>query len=62
MWDLGVTLRLHSHGELTIGSTGDTLTLGFYYGGVAGVAIAADTALAPVVSETSVPWEMKWQG
>ena len=61
--ELGTKIRLHAQGELTLGSTADTLTLGFYYGGVAGVALAAGAALAiGAVSETSAPWEMDYEG
>jgi len=62
MLEQGSVLRLRARGELTIGSTADTLTLGFYYGGIAGAAIAAGAALAVVVSETAVPWWMEYEG
>lgn len=61
--ELGTTLFLRAHGELTIGSTADTLTLGFYYGGAAAATpLASGAALAVVVSETAVPWEMEYYG
>jgi hypothetical protein len=66
--ELGTTVRLYAQGELTTGTTADTLTIGFYYGGsVSGVALAS-TATTPVTvslsgtGETSVPWEMFYQG
>jgi hypothetical protein len=63
MLEQGSVLRLRARGELTIGSTGDTLTLGFYYGGVsAAIPLAAGAALAVVVSETAVSWTMDYEG
>jgi hypothetical protein len=60
--ELGTIVRLSARGEITTSSTANTLTLGFYYGGVAGVAIAAGAALAVPVSETAVQWWMEWEG
>lgn len=63
--ELGTRLRIYAQGELTTGTTADTLTIGFYYGGVAGVALAAGAAIAVAtggVAETSVPWEMFYMG
>jgi hypothetical protein len=36
--------------------------LGFYYGGVAGTALAATTAITTGSGVTNVPWRMEWQG
>jgi hypothetical protein len=42
----GTVLRLRANLELTTASATPTLTLGFYWGGIAGVAVAAGAAIA----------------
>lgn len=39
-----------------------TLLLGFYYGGVAGVALAASSAVTTTTTLTGVPWRMEYSG
>lgn len=58
----GTILRLRAAGEYTTGTTANPLSLGFYWGGVAGTAIAANTALASVASVTAVAWWIEWEG
>jgi hypothetical protein len=64
--ELGTTIRLHAQGEITTGTTADTLTIGLYYGGsVSGVALASGAGFTVSTSgtgETSVPWEMYYEG
>lgn len=62
MLQLGTILRLRASGEYTTGTTANPLSLGFYWGGVGGIAIAANTALASVASLTAAPWWMEWEG
>ena len=57
----GSVIRLTAFG--TFSTTGTpTLLLGFYYGGVAGTALAATTAITTGSGVTNVPWRMEWQG
>lgn len=57
----GSVIRLTAFG--TFSTTGTpTLLLGFYYGGVAGTALAATTAVTMGSGVTNVPWRMEWQG
>ena len=64
--ELGTTIHLYAQGELSTGTTADTLTIGFYYGGASsGVALAGASAVAVATggsAETSVPWEMDYWG
>lgn len=57
----GSVIRLTAFG--TFSTTGTpTLLLGFYYGGVAGTALAATTAVTMGSGVTNVPWRMEYQG
>lgn len=57
----GSILRLRAHCEVTSTSTTPTLLLGFYWGGIGGVALATATALVmPIV--TSGPVIMEYEG
>jgi hypothetical protein len=58
----GTIMRLCARGEYTTGTTANPLSLGFYWGGTAGTAIAANTALASVASLTAAPWWMAYEG
>jgi hypothetical protein len=62
MLEVGTVVRLRARGEMTQGTTANSITLGFYYGGVAGAAIAAGAGLAVVASLTAVPWWMEYEG
>lgn len=57
----GSVIRLTAFGVLSTTGT-PTLLLGFYYGGVAGVALAATTAVTMGSGVTNVPWRMEYQG
>lgn len=54
----GQSLRLTACGVLSTTGT-PTLLTGFYYGGVAGVALAASGAVATGSGVTNVPWRME---
>lgn len=58
----GTIMRLRARGEYTTGTTANPLQLGFYWGGVAGTAIAVGPAQASVASLTAVPWWMEYEG
>lgn len=55
---VGQALRLTAFGVFSTTGT-PTLLTGFYYGGVAGVALAASGAVATASSVTNVPWRME---
>jgi len=59
--DNGMILRLTAFGVFSTTVT-PTLLLGFYYGGVAGTALAASAATATASSVTNVPFRMEWCG
>lgn len=46
----------------TAASTPGTLTLGVYYGGIAGLALATGGAITPTVSAASWPWRIEYTG
>lgn len=54
----GQSFRLTAFGVLSNTASG-TIVLGFYYGGVAGVALAANAATAPGAAVTNVPWRLE---
>lgn len=59
--DVGQVLRLTAFG--TFSNTGTpTLILGFYYGGVAGVALAATGAVTTTTGATNWPWRLEYEG
>jgi hypothetical protein len=58
----GTGLRLRAFGEYTSTSATPTLTLGFYWGGFGGVALAAATGVAISASAVAWPWMMEWEG
>lgn len=60
--ELGSVLRLRANFELTSGSATPTLTLGFYWGGIAGTAIASATGIAIPASVTAGPLIMEYEG
>lgn len=57
----GAELELHAHGFFSNTGT-PTLLLGFYYGGVAGVALAASSAVTTTTTLTGVPWMLWYRG
>ena len=54
----GSALRLTAFGVFSTTAT-PTLLLGFYYGGVAGVALAASAAITTGSGVTNVPWRLE---
>jgi len=58
----GTVIRLRARGEATQGTTANTLSIGFYWGGVAGTAIAAITGVTVAVSAAAWPWWLEWEG
>jgi hypothetical protein len=59
--DVGQVLRLRAFG--TFSNTGTpTLLLGFYYGAVAGVALAATSAITTTTGATNWQWSMEYEG
>jgi hypothetical protein len=59
--DVGQVLRMTAFGVFS--TTGaPTLLEGFYYGGVAGVALAATGATATGSGVTNVPWRIEYEG
>lgn len=59
--DLGTRIELTAYG--TFSNTGTpTLLLGFYYGGVAGTALAATTAFTTTTGATNWPWTLWLKG
>lgn len=61
--DVGQVIEVEAFGVMTTpASAPGTLTLGVYYGGVAGTALAATTAITPVVSAANWPWRLHFLG
>lgn len=59
--DVGMVLRLRAFG--TFSNTGTpTLLLGFYYGAVAGTALAATSAVTTTTGATNWQWSMEYEG
>lgn len=59
--DNGMVVRLTAFGVFS--TTGaPTLLLGFYYGGVAGTALAASAATATASGAANFPFRMEWEG
>jgi hypothetical protein len=59
--EVGTTLRLHARGQFSNTGT-PTLLLGFYFGGIAGVALAASSAITTASGVTGVPFELEYRG
>lgn len=59
--DVGQVLRLTAFGTFSNTAT-PTLILGFYYGGVAGVALAATGATTTTTGATNWPWRLEYEG
>lgn len=56
----GTVIRTYSAGRLTTpGAAVPTLVLGLYWNGVAGLALAANAAVAPVISAAAWLWSME---
>lgn len=59
--DVGQILRLKAFGVLSTTGT-PTIILGFYYGAVAGTALAASGAITTGSGVANVPWEIEYEG
>jgi hypothetical protein len=59
--DVGQILRLRAFGTFSNTAT-PTLLLGFYYGGVAGTALAATSAVTTTTGATNWQWSMEYEG
>jgi len=57
----GYELELEASGQFSNTGT-PTLLLGFYYGGVAGVALAASSAVPTTTGAAAWPWRMRYRG
>jgi len=57
----GSTLHIRAFGTFSNTST-PTLLLGFYYGAVAGTALAATSAITTTTGATNWAWRMEWTG
>jgi len=58
----GVEIELKAWGQFSTTTGPPTLLLGFYYGGVAGVALATTGAITTTASVTAVPWILTYHG
>lgn len=59
--EVGSEFELYAEGQFSNTGT-PTLLLGFYYGGVAGVALAASTAITTTTGATAWPWQLQYRG
>jgi hypothetical protein len=57
----GMELEIRGMGQFSNTST-PTLLLGFYYGGVAGAALAATSAITTTTGATAWPWMLEYRG
>lgn len=59
--EAGMKLQLEAFGQFSNTST-PTLVLGFYYGAVAGSALAASSAVTTTTGATAWPWMLRYRG
>lgn len=59
--DVGTEIEIYAEGQFSNTGT-PTLLLGFYLGGVAGVAIAASGAITTITAAAAWPWQMQYRG
>lgn len=59
--EVGSEVNLYAYGFFSNTAT-PTLLLGFYYGAVAGAALAASGAITTVTAATAWPWMMEYRG
>jgi hypothetical protein len=59
---VGSTLRLTAYGAYTSSASAGTFVIGFYYGAVAGIALAATAATSYTASQTGAPWRAEYTG
>lgn len=58
----GSAFKVTAFGRYTCGATATNLTLGVYFGGVGGVALATTGAQALTVSQTNAAWFLEYWG
>jgi hypothetical protein len=61
MLEVGMEFEAYAYGEFSTTAT-PTLLLGFYWGGVAGVALAASTAITTGTTAAAWPWRLFYRG
>jgi hypothetical protein len=59
--EIGMKLQLEAFGQFSNTST-PTLLLGFYYGAVAGSALAASSAITTTTGAAAWPWMLRYRG
>lgn len=59
--EIGSEIQITAEGQFSNTST-PTLLLGFYYGAVAGAALAASSAITTTTGATAWPWQMVYRG
>lgn len=59
--EAGSEIEIYAEGQFSNTGT-PTLLLGFYLGGVAGVAFAASTAVTTITGATAWAWQMRYRG
>jgi hypothetical protein len=59
--EVGMEIEINAWGEFSNTAT-PTLILGLYWGGVAGVALAASTAVTTTTGATAWPWSIYYRG
>jgi hypothetical protein len=59
--DVGQVIRMKAFGVFSTTGT-PTIILGFYYGGIAGTALAASAAITTASAAANFPWEMEYEG
>lgn len=61
MLEPGMEIEINAYGEFSTTAT-PTLLLGLYWGGVAGVALAASTAITTGTGAAAWPWQLYYRG
>jgi hypothetical protein len=61
MIEAGMEFEVEAYGEFSTTGT-PTLLLGFYWGGVAGTALAASSAITTTTTGAAWPWRMHYRG
>lgn len=61
MLEIGMEIECNAWGEFSTAAT-PTLLLGFYWGGVAGTALAASTAITTGSAAAAWPWQLYYRG
>jgi len=59
--EVGMELEIEAAGQFSNTAT-PTLLMGVYYGGVAGAALAATSAITTTTGATAWPWQLRYRG